>query len=372
MSEYYLFGSDGFRGVFNTMETGSFSMTFNAFKTSFEGVDRKGVYKSDAFDQFLNNRQTIAQRLGNSRAGLYYPTTGQYAEKGYAGKAYSPTGYPEFGLPVEKGTDGYGLSSPDVMIPSFLAAYSGKSASSIFLDPFPSFAFMQPNWRVTYDGLSKVKWFKKYIRSFDISHQYRSTYNVGNYVTNLDWENLRDGFSFVRDAQGNFIPKFQISGVSITEQYSPLIQFNITWVNSLSTRLEFKKGRILNLSLNNNQLIENYSNEWVVGLGYRFDKMEIIIGAREGKKKMSSDLNLRADISVRDNFSIIRRIEEGINQMTSGQKVATLKLTADYVLSDRFNMQLFYDRQASTPYISTSYPITNSSFGVSFRFSLAQ
>ena len=372
MSEYYLFGAEGFKGVFNPMETGAFSMTFNVFSTSFKKVGRKGVYQSDAFDQFVSNRSIIAQRLGHHRVGINYPVTGQYEGTSYAGLPYNPNGYPEQGLPVEQGTDGYGLTSQEVMIPAFLAAYSGKSASRIFLDPMPSYAYMHPNWRITYDGLSKIKWFQKYIRSFDVSHAYRSTYNVGSYITNLDWESFRDGFSFVRDAQGNFIPKYQINGVSITEQYAPLIQFNITWVNNLSTRIELKKGRILNLSLNNNQLIENYNNEWVVGLGYRFDKMDIILGSRAGQKKMSSDLNLRADISVRDNFSIIRRIEEGLNQMTSGQKVTTLKLTADYVLSDRFNMQMFYDRQVSTPYISTSYPLTNSSFGVSFRFSLAQ
>jgi len=61
-----------------------------------------------------------------------------------------------------------------------------------------------------------------------------------------------------------------------------------------------------------------------------------------------------------------------LNQMTSGQKIITLKMTADYVLSSRFNVQVFYDRQMNSPYISSSYPITNSSFGVSFRFSLTQ
>lgn len=372
MSEYYLFDSNGFRGVFNTMENGSFSMTYNVFKTSFKKVDKKGTFHSESFERFLDNRQIVADRLGQSRSGQTHPVGGTYQDDPRAGLPYNPGGYPNLGLGVEKGSDGYGLSSQEVMIPSFLAAYSGKRASDIFLNPMPSIARMQPNWRVTYDGLSRVKWFQKYIRSFDVSHAYRSTYTVGNYLTNLDWNEFRDGFSFVRDAQGNFIPKYQISGVSISEQYTPLLQFNITWLNSLSTRAEYKRGRIINLSLNNNQIIENYNNEWIIGLGYRFDKMDIILGSREGQRKMSSDLNLRADISLRDNFSIIRRIEEGLNQMTSGQRIVTLKLTGDYVLSDRFNMQLFYDRSMNSPYISTTYPITTSSFGVSFRFSLAQ
>ncbi len=375
LSEYYLYGGESFK-AYNTRETGSFSMTFNAFRTSFKKVQKKGSYESEVFNQFLNNREVIARRLANQRLGMSHPTTGQYDTGNpyfeLANRPYNPMGYSDLDMVAANGLDGYRLTSQDVMIPAFLAAYSGKRASNIFLDPLPAISKMQPNWGLNYNGLTQIPWFQKYFRSVDISHQYRSTYNIGNYLTNLDWNDFRDGFSFVRDEQGNFISKYEISGVSITEQYSPFFELRMTWLNSLTTRAEFKKGRIINLSVNNNQLIENYTNEYVVGIGYRFDKMDIILGAKEGQKQFSSDLNLRLDFSIRDNFAIIRRIDEGVNQMTSGQRINTIKITADYVLSDRFNMQLFYDRQMNSPYISTSYPITNSSFGVNFRFSLAQ
>ena len=82
--------------------------------------------------------------------------------------------------------------------------------------------------------------------------------------------------------------------------------------------------------------------------------------------------DLRFDFSWRDDISIIRKIQEGYNQLTSGRNVITWKFTADYALSDRFNMQLFYDTNINTPYISLAYPVTTSNVGVSFRFSLAQ
>ena len=63
---------------------------------------------------------------------------------------------------------------------------------------------------------------------------------------------------------------------------------------------------------------------------------------------------------------------ELIKELTSGQKITTLKFTADYVLSERFNLQVYYDRTVNSPYISTSYPTKTSDFGVSFRFSLTQ
>jgi cell surface protein SprA len=372
MNEYYLFNGNQFRGVFNTTESGSFSMSFNTLATAFEKVERSGTYESEAFNQFLKNRAIIARRLGENRVGSNYPETGEYENTSIAGLPYNPSGYPDLGHEVESGVDGYNLTSREVLVPAFLAAYSGKNAGNIFTETFPSLMHLKPNWRINYTGLSKIEFLKKYIKSFDVSHAYSSTYSIGNYQTNLEWEKNGDGLSFVRDAQDNFIPKYLINGVTITEQFSPFLQFNITWAGNFSTRAEYKKGRILNLSLNNNQLIENYNNEWVIGLGYRFDKMDMILGKSDNQTKISSDLNLRADLSFRENFSIIRKIQEQSNQMTAGQKVTTLKITADYVLSDRFNVQLFYDKQINNPYISSSYPTYNTNVGVSFRFSLAQ
>ena len=357
LGEYYLYNNiDTKWGVYNTMERGTFSMTYNIIGTSFWDVGKTGNFSSKAFDDFLANRAVIAQRLANERAGVPDPTNGD--------QPYDPSFGPN-------GPDGYSLSSQDVMIPSFLAAYGGKDPNKIFLDAVPSMSKMRPNWRVTYDGLSRMKAFKKIFRSFDISHAYRSVYNVGAFITNNYWGEegkVNDGFSFVRNAQGDFVPVYDINMVTITEQFSPLIGLNITWVNSLTTNLEIKKMRALSLSLANNQLIENYSNEYVIGVGYRFDKMNLILS----NKKMSSDLNLRVDFSVRDNLSIIRRIQEGVNQLTAGMKVTAVKVSADYALSSRFNMQLFYDTNINKPYISTTFPITNSNYGISFRFTLTQ
>ncbi len=372
MSEYYMFGADGFKGVYNTMDRGSFSMTYNAFRTSFKHISKKGQLSSDVFDEFMHNRQVIADRLAGHRVGTNYPTTGKYAGTAIAGLPYKPGGYPELGYGVDEGADGYGLNSQDVLIPAFLAAYTGRSAGNIFLDAIPSLAQIQPNWRITYDGLGKIKPFSKVMRSFDISHAYRSTYSVGAYLTNLDWDGQEGGISYIRDIQNNFVPELQISTVSITEQFSPLLQFNITWINNLTTRAEVKTGRTLSLSLTGNQVIENYSKEYVMGLGYRFDKLAMILGKGSDAKSVTSDLNLRVDFSIRDNFAIIRKVQEQVNQLTSGMKIIALKFTADYAFTQRFNMQVFYDQSINKPYISSSYPINNANYGVSFRFSLTQ
>ncbi|MDL2252220.1 hypothetical protein LJC12_05150 [Odoribacter sp. OttesenSCG-928-J03] len=89
-------------------------------------------------------------------------------------------------------------------------------------------------------------------------------------------------------------------------------------------------------------------------------------------KKLDNDINILCDFSVRKNNTIIRRISENSDQLTAGQKVVSLNISADYTFNNRFNLRLFYDRVVNTPYVSLSFPTYNTNFGVSVRFTLAQ
>ena len=91
-----------------------------------------------------------------------------------------------------------------------------------------------------------------------------------------------------------------------------------------------------------------------------------------GQKAVASDLNVRADLSIRDNRSIIRKLAEDFDQITAGQRVFKVNLTFDYMLSDRFNLRLFFDRVMNKPFVSLSYPTANTNIGFSVRFTLAQ
>ncbi|WP_430935689.1 cell surface protein SprA [Saccharicrinis sp. 156] len=371
MNEYYMADGGGFNAS-NMRENGSFTMTFNIINTAFEKVSKTGTYESETYNKFLENRQIIAERLASTRVGATDIQGATFEDGSFKYVGQNDTYSAAWEEEDRSGVNGYDLNSQDVLIPAFLAAYSGKDANNMFTDLFPNLLKMHPNWRVSYNGLSKIKVLKKYVKSFDISHSYRSTYNVGSYVTNSDYSEDASGISWVRNIQDDFVSQYQVNSVSLSEMFTPLIGFNITWKNNITTKFESKRTRTINLSLSNNQIIENHNNDLIIGVGYRFDKMDMILGSRRGAKKLSSDLDLRLDFSIKDNIAIFRRIEDGVNQLTSGRKINTLKLTADYVLSDRFNMQVFYDRAVTSPYISSSYPTTNSNFGVSFRFSLTQ
>lgn len=350
MSEYYIY--DNTNSAFsaeNRLHSGNFSISFLSMKSAFASIAGAGDYSSKYFQEFLDNRKSESMRLAKDHYGDSYVNK----EIEVDGKK---TGFYE----------GFSSTSQQVLVPSFMKAYGGKNASGKL---FPSLMNIMPNWRITFEGLSKVDLIRRYFKSINMSHAYRSTYEVGSYATNI---NYVEGGNVFDPQNVNFLPRYEANTVSINEQFNPLFNVDMIWVNNLTTRFEIKRTRNLVLSFANAQLTEMASNETIFGLGYRFDNFGMIIGSGASQKKYNSDLNLRGDLSIRKNSTIIRKIVEGVDQLTSGQKVVTLKLSADYVLSNRFNLRLFYDRIVNRPYVSLAYPTTNTNIGVSVRFTLTQ
>jgi len=348
----------GFERV-NQSVRGNFTMSVNTMRTSFSkmGNDAKAP-ASKAFQNLKDNRIKIAERLASQRI-----PNGEYDPKGLPD--------PNTGFPV-----GYGPTSPEVMVPAFIAAYTGQSPDKVALDPFPSIKYMRPNWRVTYEGVvAQSEFLKRYFKTLSFNHAYRSSYNVGSFISNLNYAEDDDGFSYVRreidGVKGDFIGRNDINSVSISEQFSPLIGMEITWINDFETRAELKTSRNLALSFSNNQITEVLSNEMVFGIGYRFTKMDLIIKTKKSQKAYSNDLNIRGDLSFRKNKTILRKIVEEDEQLTAGQGSVTLKTTADYMLSDRFQLRLYFDKILNNPY-KGSFKTSNTNLGVSFRFTLAQ
>jgi len=353
-SEYYIFNEDN--STFsneNLVKSGNFSMSFMSVKSAFFTIGNTGDYSSKYFDEFLETRKSESLRLAKNRYGSSYEDHAIVDDKG------DETGF----------YDGYNSTSQEVLIPAFLKAYG--NGNSGYNKLFPGIDRMMPNWRVAFEGLSKLPFIKRYFKSINMSHAYTSTYDVGSYNTNLSYEEGDDGFSIIRDMSDNFLPLYEANSISINEQFNPLINVDMIWKNNFSTSFEIKRTRNLILSLTNTQLTEVASNEVIFGLGYRFDNFGMIIGSGSRQKKFKSDLNLRGDLSIRKNSTIIRKIVDEVDQLTSGQKVVTLKMSADYVLSNRFNLRLYYDRIVNTPYVSLSYPTTTTEFGASIRFTLA-
>ena len=108
-------------------------------------------------------------------------------------------------------------------------------------------------------------------------------------------------------------------------------------MNDYTSRAEMRKTRNMTLSFANNQLTEVLSNEYTVGMGYRFTHMDLIIKTKNSQKSYSNDLNLRMDLSYRKNKTVLRKLVENDDQITAGQSTFSIETTADYQLSDRFH-----------------------------------
>ncbi|MCK5822969.1 MAG: cell surface protein SprA [Bacteroidales bacterium] len=361
LSEYYYPGESGtFEDgngdivAYNPMTSGNFSMTFIALGTAFEKAgNASNNYYSAAFEKFKNIRYTIANRLAVERE--------KNGSDDYQNLPNSETGFP----------DGYGPTSQEVIIPAFLAAYGNIGENNVTLKTFPSLLSIKPNWRVNYDGLTKIEFVKKYFKTLTLSHSYSSTFNIGSYTANTNFDDTDgDGFSKMRDQLQNFVPQNDIYSFTLSEQFSPLISMDMTWKNNILTKLEYKKNRNLTMSLQNKQLTELIGKEIVIGTGYRFNKVKIIVKTGGRQKVYDSDLNIRLDFSLRDNITITRKLVEDQNTPTAGQKTISLKFTADYVLSKNLSVRAFFDTITNDPKISQSYKNTNSNVGFSLRYTL--
>lgn len=267
--------------------------------------------------------------------------------------------------------EGYSSTSQDVLIAAFKAAYTGNDFNKFTNQLFQ--AIPLPNWRVNYTGLANIEFLKKYFKRINLMHAYRSTYNIGGFNNNVNFQDPdNDGFTWVRDLTGNYLPVYEVGQVGITEQFSPLINLDLEWHFGMTSRFEIKKSRNLALAIANHQMTEISSNELVIGVGYIIKDVPLAISSGTGTRTFRSDINIKADLSIRDNRTILRRITENYDLISAGQRIVSINTSADYKLSSRFIVRVFFDRIINTPHISAQFKNSNTNAGVSLRFSLAQ
>jgi cell surface protein SprA len=356
--------------VDNRYNGGSFSISVITILTAFEKQNTKNEFASAAFNRLRNNRPAISERRYHQLLNRLVDNNNQ---------VYTETSDGFY--------DGFGPTSQDVLVPAFLAAYTGTDPKNVTLNSF--FWNIMPNWKITYDGLSEIGFIQKVVKNITITHSYKSVYSITGFGTNVSFFDSYDAGSvfigsgdgsddlrnLIRDNQDNYISQYQYSSVSIKEQMSPLIGFDMTFNNSLLTKIELGKTRMISMSLNNNQVNESRNTDYTLGAGYRIKEVPLTIKSGGSKKQIKSDLNIRFDATLRDNITIIRVltsdiVEQGSTSITTGTKKLTLGLTADYVFSDKFNIQFFFDREVNTPHTNLSYRTTETSGGFILKLTL--
>lgn len=369
----YIDTSGGTNHIFhhlNPYTGGGFDVSYVAFKTLFGKFDPNRV--SETFKKFQDYRVILSERLG--KANPYSASQAPGADGYYYG---------------------YGKYATDVLIPAFVAAYTGQDPKSVSLirqnnpniksNPFRGI-IPKLNWKLDYSGLSRIKGLDKIFTNFTLSHGYTGNLSMNGFTSALLYQDVsRFGYpSFYDTVSKNFVPYFLVPNVSIGEQFSPLIGVDMMFTNQLQARFEYAKTRQLSLSLVDFQLSEVRSTEFSIGAGYRkrglknplsflHVKWPKFLTPKGGNgSKLENEINFRLDFKIRDNVTANSRLDQDNNFATGGSKDVTISPSIDYFLSNRVNIKFYFDQRRVNPYISSSAPIVNTRAGVQVRISLTQ
>lgn len=356
---------------------GSMTISYFALNTLFQDSDDQ---ITELFNQFENNRLLISKRLG----------TGRHDDPDLAVFGY---------------TDGYGRNQQDVLIPAFIAAYTGEDVSTI--DIGENYArdvlfkeLPRINWKFSYNGLSKLDIFKDIFQNVSISHGYRSSLQVNSFNTSLDFlSELALGRDGLNDITLDRYSRLEIPEVVISEQFAPLLSIDVRTKNDMSFNVDFKKSRTLAMSFVSSQLAETQSEEYVIGFGYRMKDVDFPFLSKKKKKggkkpkaedetdpnqpqrpgnrrggnrgqAEARDLDINFDFSLRNNVTFNHIMDQGIKEPTRGNREISISPSADYALNERLTLRFFFDYRRNVPRVSSSFPITNTMGGVTVRFSL--
>lgn len=360
----------------NPMRVGTVTMSYLPIKTMGDLLDT-ATNKSELFRQFESNREVISQLIG--------------------------TGVHDDTLTNENYTNGYGRYQQDVLIPAFLTAYTGRDINSLDADDVNRMndvrkLFPMPNWRLTFNGLTKMKGFSKIFSSFSLTHGYKSTLTVNRFATDLDFQ---ENPTQKDPNTSNYYSVFEVPNIVISEQFSPLVGVDMRFKNGLTAKFEYKKSRNLSMSFVDYQLSEQRTEDITLSMGHTFKDFKpfkLIPGWKKrqadkeknnknanknkanqmvfafdfGKTIPKNELAVKFDFSYRNDKTVNHILDQQQSVATRGMKTIRIAPSIDYIINNRLTVRLFFDYSRTIPAVSTSYPITNTKGGVTIRFSLAQ
>ncbi|MFY0607270.1 MAG: cell surface protein SprA [Cyclobacteriaceae bacterium] len=338
---------NGFRSL-TPSRKGSYNISFMSIRTAFDKKDA-GDHSSEAFDAFAQNVDEIRRKQDALNGNFGY----------------------------------YDSLSQDVLIPSFIAAYSGKSSRDIALTPFPRIPL--PGWRLDYGGLSKIPALAEIFSSVSITHGYSSMYSVNDYNFNI--QNYGDpsgnDFSITLDnnvldyplatdttGTGRYAPVYIINQVSIAEQFTPLIGVNIRTKNNITTRVEYKRSRTLSLNMTNAQISETSSKDFTFDFGYSQEEFKVPFKIKGRTVTLDNAITMRVSMTLRDAETVQRKLQ-GESTVTNGNTNFQLRPSLTYKLNDQLDLTMYFERSVTEPKVS-SFKTATTAFGTQLRFSLAQ
>lgn len=329
---------------------GSYRISFMSVNTSFEN---NSSINSNVFKQFEKNLEIIKNRFQLLNGGKEYD-----------------------------------IKSQDVLIPAFIAAYSGSSAETVGLSPFPKIPI--PNWRLDYSGLNKLSFMKDIFQSVTVNHAYTSNYSVVNYSNSLEYTKPEyaqfrsqlqidkpiegynsDYFALAKSATTDqLIPLYIINQVMISEAFQPLIGINARTKSKLSLKFEYKTKRDVSLNVSNAQITELSGKDWSFEVGFTKNNMKLPFKDQGRTITLKNDITFLMNISLSNTQTIQRKIAEE-SVITNGNINFQFRPNIRYVVNQKLQITAYAEHSTNEPLVTNSYPRSNTRVGFKIMFNLA-
>jgi len=357
-------------------DVGSFEVTYFAMNTLFN-EDIRSLFRN-----LSDSRTIISKRLADP--SLTFPDVITHETDGFS---YAK---------------GLGRQHNDILVPAFIAAYTGQDPNTIELDlqkQVGNRAYIpKPNWDLKYNGLSKIPMFSDIFSNVNITHGYKSTLRVSRYSSDLQYKE-EDPFNIDPLINTkNYFARLEIPEIIISEQFSPIIGIDVKTKSNMNMNFEWKKTRNLLLSIGLGQLTEARATEYVFGFGFTKENVNIgfLTGGNSGGRRGSRgsrtgddlpeepssnrggvsnsrgrELSFNLDFALRDDVTWIHKFDDGASEKPlRGLKSIRFNPSVDYDLNENLTLRMFFDYSNSKPYLSTSYPITSIQGGITASFIL--
>jgi cell surface protein SprA len=336
----------------NPYAGGGFSVSFISFNTLF-GTTNPNIV-SETFKEFESFRPIISRRL--AAANPYWASGGGViGANGYA--------------------SGYGQHSQDVLIPAFIAAYTGQDVNKIGLTAFPRIPL--PNWRLDYAGLTKLPFLAEKFSSINLSHGYTATYSVDQFTSSLRYGGdtvqlgrSKDITPTAISETGVLVPVFNINQVSIIERFSPLIGINIRTKSKVTLKFDYNRDRTVVMNTSNASITEQKTQDYTFGLGYQKSGIKLPFKVQGQQVVLKNEVTMRCDVSFRNTLNIQRSFVQANKPQQGSIRELQIRPTINYVVNQRLNLQAYFSYVNTFPFTSGSFPTRTTRFGIQVRFNL--
>ncbi len=320
------------------------------------------------FDKFENNRAIISKIRG-------------FGEHDKDGEEYAY---------------GFGRKQQDILVPAFISAYTGKAPENFeFTDMFSWLP--RPNWTVSYNGLSKLPFFKDIFTNVRISHGYKSSLSINTFESDLNYDDYDENIDQIIDPRNqanldtinrNYYSRFLVPSIVIEEQFAPLFGIEIKTKNDMNISFSYNKRRGLSMGFISYELAETRSTTLDFGFDWKVKNIRLgfLPGFNAGSKKKKpsgskaeddtkakkgNDLDILFDLSFADNLTLNHLLDQEAGaRPTRGSKDITISPAIRYDINKNVNLRFFVDFRKQSPYVSNQYDVITTEGGVTVRISL--